>query len=215
VAQLFPRSANQLARVSIILGVFGVLGVGAVGAMFYRSPWYTNQDVVRSQPVPFYHEHHVGGLGLDCRFCHFNTENSAYAGMPPTHVCMTCHSQVWTEAGVLEPVRQSYQTDKSIEWTKVYRLADYAYFNHSAHVNKGIGCASCHGQVDKISLMYQKPTLQMSWCIECHKNPENFVRPKSEIFNMTENLPNQAEQGRQLVKDYNIQSRINCSTCHR
>jgi ferredoxin len=128
---------------------------------------------------------------------------------------MTCHSQVWTEAGVLEPVRESYRTDKSIEWTKVHRLADYVYFNHSAHINKGIGCATCHGRVDNISLMYQNATLQMSWCLECHRNPEKYVRPKSEIFNMAWEAADQATLGKQLVKEYNIQSKVSCSTCHR
>lgn len=215
LSQLFPKSANSLAKMSIIVGVFLVAGVAAVGAIFYRSPYYTNQNVVRSQPVPFYHEHHVAGLGIDCRFCHFNVENAAYAGIPPTHVCMTCHSQVWTEAGVLEPVRESYRTGQSIEWQKVHRLADYAYFNHSVHINKGIGCATCHGQVDNISLMYQHATLQMSWCLECHREPEKFVRPKSEIFNMAWVAEDQAALGRELVQEYNIESKVSCTTCHR
>jgi hypothetical protein len=200
---------------SIIVGGVMLATGGAVGWIFFRSPYYTNQDVVRSQPVPFYHEHHVSGLGLDCRFCHFNAENAAYAGMPPTHVCMTCHSQVWTEAGVLEPVRESYRSDQSIEWTKVHRLADYVYFNHSVHVNKGIGCASCHGRVDNMSLLYQNATLQMSWCLECHRNPEKYVRPKNEVYNMAWQVPNQAELGKQLVKEYDIKNKTTCSTCHR
>ena len=215
MSQLFSKSANSLAKMSIIIGVFLLAGAGAVGALFYRSPYYTNQNVVRSQPVPFYHEHHVAGLGLDCRFCHYNVENAAYAGIPPTHVCMTCHSQVWTEAGVLEPVRESYRTGESIQWQKVHRLADYAYFNHSVHVNKGIGCASCHGQVDNISLMYQNETLQMSWCLECHREPERFVRPKDEVFNMAWTAVDQKELGAQLVKEYDIQSKVTCTTCHR
>jgi hypothetical protein len=136
------------------------------------------------QPVPFSHKHHVEGLGLQCQYCHTSVEKSSYAGIPPTKTCINCHSQIWTNAQLLEPVRQSWATGASIQWIKVHDLPDYVYFNHEIHVNKGIGCASCHGRVDEMPLMYQQNTLQMEWCLNCHRNPGVNLRPTSEIYNM-------------------------------
>jgi hypothetical protein len=183
------------------------------------SPYYTNVNVTREQPVPFSHKHHAGELGIDCRYCHTSVEKSSFAGVPPTQTCMTCHSQIWTNATMLEPVRASYRSDKSISWTRVYALPDYVYFNHSIHVNKGVGCTSCHGEIAQMPLTYKANTLYMGWCLDCHRQPEKYLRPKSEVFNPNYVPPaNQLELGAQLVKDYKIiplQERQSCSTCHR
>jgi hypothetical protein len=149
-----------------------------------RSPWVTRQGQRADQPVPFSHKHHVQGLGIQCQYCHTSVEKSSYAGIPPTRTCMNCHSQIWTNANLLEPVRHSWATGESIVWTKVHDLPDYAYFSHEIHVNKGIGCSSCHGRVDEMPLMYQQSSLQMEWCLNCHRNPAVNLRPTSEIYNM-------------------------------
>jgi hypothetical protein len=150
-----------------------------------RSPWVTRQGQRPDQPVPFSHKHHVEGLGLQCQYCHTSVEKSSYAGIPPTKTCINCHSQIWTNAQLLEPVRQSWATGESLQWIRVHDLPDYVYFNHEIHVNKGIGCASCHGRVDEMPLMYQQNSLQMEWCLNCHRNPGVNLRPTSEIYNMS------------------------------
>ena len=176
----------------------------------------TQQRVQRDQPIPFSHQHHVGGMGVDCRYCHTSVEVAATAGIPPTKTCMNCHSQIWADSPTLEPVRASFREDRAIQWTRVYDLPDFAYFDHSAHVTHGVGCSTCHGRIDQQPLTYQVPSLQMEWCLDCHKAPEKYVRPKSEVFNMAYQPPaNQLELGRRLVKEYGIKTRISCSTCHR
>jgi len=214
--QIFHHSTNLISRLSIYGGVFiiGLLGYAlyAIG----MSPWYTDVNVAREQPVPFSHKHHVGELGLDCRYCHTSVEKSSFAGVPPTQTCMTCHSQIWTNAAMLEPVRASYRDDKSISWTRVNALPDFVYFDHSIHVHKGVGSTTCHGQVAEMPLTWRANTLYMSWCLDCHRAPENHVRPRSEVFNPNYVTPsNQAELGAKLVKEYKIQKLTNCTTCHR
>jgi hypothetical protein len=161
-----------------------VIALGVALDQLQRSPWVTRQGQRPDQPVPFSHKHHVEGLGLQCQYCHTSVEKSSYAGIPPTKTCMNCHSQIWTNAALLEPVRQSWATGQSIPWIKVHDLPDYVYFNHEIHVNKGIGCASCHGRVDEMPLMYEENSLQMEWCLNCHRNPAKNLRPTSEIYNM-------------------------------
>jgi hypothetical protein len=184
MAQVFDRSSNALARASLVLTGLIVIALGVALNSLQRSPWVTRQGQRPDQPVPFSHKHHVEGLGLQCQYCHTSVEKSAYAGIPPTKTCINCHSQIWTNAQLLEPVRQSWATGESIQWIKVHDLPDYVYFNHEIHVNKGIGCASCHGRVDQMPLMYQQNTLQMEWCLNCHRNPGVNLRPTSEIYNM-------------------------------
>ncbi len=214
--QIFHHSTNSLSKFS----VFGALFL-AVGGLWFllevnRSSYVTRAHEARPQPVPFSHAHHVGGLGVDCRYCHTSVDKAAYAGIPPTQTCMNCHSQIWSQSPTLEPVRASYKTDKSIEWTKVHDLPDFVYFNHSAHVNKGVGCSTCHGRVDKMPLVWQEKSLQMEWCLDCHRHPQRYVRPKTEVFNIAWEPPaDQEEKGRDLVKEYNIHPRTTCSTCHR
>jgi hypothetical protein len=161
-----------------------VIALGVTLDQLQRSPWVTRQGQRPDQPIPFSHKHHVEGLGLQCQYCHTQVEKAAYAGIPPTKTCINCHAQIWTNAQLLEPVRQSWATGASIQWIKVHDLPDYVYFNHEIHVNKGIGCASCHGRVDQMPLMYMQNTLQMEWCLNCHRNPAVNLRPTAEIYNM-------------------------------
>jgi hypothetical protein len=184
MAQVFDRSSNALARASLVLTGLIVIALGVALNSLQRSPWVTKQGQRPDQPVPFSHKHHVEGLGLQCQYCHTSVEKSSYAGIPPTKTCMNCHSQIWTDAQLLAPVRESWATGASIHWIKVHDLPDYVYFNHEIHVNKGIGCASCHGRVDEMPLMYEQNTLQMEWCLNCHRNPGVNLRPTSEIYNM-------------------------------
>jgi hypothetical protein len=181
-----------------------------------RSPWVTEAHVAREQPIQFSHERHVAGNGIDCRYCHTSVEESAFAGIPPTKTCMNCHSQIFANSPFLEPVRDSFRTGKSIAWTRVHDLPDFVYFNHSIHVNKGVGCTTCHGQVDRMPLMMQEKSLQMEWCIDCHRNPEQYVRPREAVFSVDYAPPaDQYELGKRLVAQYQIQKLTSCSTCHR
>ncbi len=187
--QIFDRSSNALARMSLVLTGLIVIALGVTLNELQRSPWVTRQGQRAEQPVPFSHKHHVQGLGLQCQYCHTTVEKSSYAGIPPTKTCMNCHAQIWTNAQLLQPVRDSWATGQSIPWIKVHDLPDFVYFNHSIHVNKGIGCASCHGRVDQMPLMYAQNTLQMEWCLDCHRNPAKNLRPTSEIYNMAWEKP--------------------------
>jgi len=213
--QVFHRSTNTFARLSIFGSIFVIAAATWALNEINRSSWVTQAQVAREQPVPFSHKHHAGELGIDCRYCHNFVERSKYAGVPPTQTCMNCHSQIWVDSPTLEPVRASFRNNESIRWNKVYDLPDYVYFNHSIHIAKGMGCVTCHGRVDQMNLTYQQPTLHMEWCLECHRNPENFVRPKAELFNMDWQAPDQAALGAQLVAEYHIVKRTDCSTCHR
>lgn len=239
--QIFHRSTNTVAKVSIFGAVFFIGFFGWIYSTLLRSSYVTGQEIVLKQPVPFSHDHHVAGLGIDCRYCHSSVEVSNSAGMPSSETCMNCHRQIWTNADLLEPVRSSFANDTPIVWQRVHDLPDFVYFNHSVHVAKGIGCASCHGQVDRMPLMFQQASLQMEWCLSCHRDPGKSVRPKEEVFNLNwdptdpdsykkymqpppaaasdpEWAPSKADvQALQakLVKEYNIQSLTSCSTCHR
>jgi hypothetical protein len=216
MTQLFHPRANSIARASIGAVVVLAGGAGLAAYELARSPYVTGAQTAFDQPVPFSHQHHVGGLGLDCRYCHTSVEVSASAGIPPTKTCMNCHSQIWSDSPTLEPVRESFRSDKSIEWRRVHDLPDFAYFNHSAHVNKGVGCSTCHGRVDKMPLMIQESSLQMEWCLDCHRAPEKYVRPLEEVFNSAWQPPaNQVEVGLELVKKHKINTRTSCNTCHR
>ena len=214
--QIFPRSTNAISRASLIGPVFVVVALFWVLAQLQRSPYITYAGVRKSQPVPFSHQHHVTGLGIDCRYCHTSVETSSFAGIPPTETCMGCHSQIWANAELLEPVRASFRTGKSLEWTRVHDLPDFVYFNHSIHVSKGIGCSTCHGRVDQMPLTFKVNTLYMQWCVECHRNPAQFVRPRDQVFNIAYQYPkDQSELGARLVQEYKIQSLTDCVTCHR
>ena len=202
----------------MLVPVLALVG-GFAFTQLARSSYLTGQFVERQQPVQFSHKHHVGDDGIDCRYCHQTVETTASAGMPSTQTCMNCHSQLFADQPYLEPVRASFRDNKPLEWQRVHDLPEFTYFNHSIHVAKGVGCSTCHGQVDKMPAIYQQNSLQMEWCIGCHRAPENFIRPKSEIFNMQwqDGDIDQAERSK-LKADYKIRSKetiTSCSACHR
>lgn len=219
MSQIFHRSTNTIARVSIFGSLFILAALTWAAYGINGSTYVTQTFVPREQPVQFSHKHHVGDDGIDCRYCHTSVEQSSFAGIPPTKTCMNCHSQLFVNSSYLEPVRASWRDNKPLQWTRVHDLPDFVYFNHSIHVNKGVGCSTCHGRVDQMPLVYQVNSLQMEWCLGCHRQPEKFVRPRDQIFNMAwQPPPDQTEQGRRLVSEYKIQDArtlSSCSTCHR
>jgi hypothetical protein len=217
--QIFHRSANTLSKLSLagLLIVVGSLIFTAI--LVARSNYVTRAHEFVEQPVQFSHRHHVADDGIDCRYCHTSVETSPFAGIPPTKTCMNCHSQIWNQAPILEPVRASFREDKPVRWVRVHDLPDFVYFNHSIHVKKGMGCETCHGRIDEMPLTLQENTLQMEWCINCHRNPTNYVRPRAEIYTMGYKPPvPQSVMGPQLAKEYGIPAggaNTSCSTCHR
>jgi len=216
MAQIFYPSTNTIARVSILGAVFIFAGLLWLMAALNRSGYATEEGVVRQQPIQFSHEHHVGGLGIDCRYCHTSVEVSAFAGIPPTETCMHCHTRIWTESPFLAPVRESLRTGQPLVWARVHNLPDFVYFNHSIHLHKGVGCVTCHGRVDRMPLMWKTQSLQMEWCLECHRAPERFVRPREFVFSMDwQPQEDQRTLGQRLVQEYHIAKLTTCSTCHR
>lgn len=217
--QLFPRSSNQIARVTMIAAIFLAALAGTLLYALEKSPFVTKQGIYRAQTVPFSHDHHTAGLGIDCRYCHTSVETSNFAGIPPTATCMNCHKKIWANTDMLRPVRESWATGQNLVWNRVNDLPDFVYFNHSIHVFKGVGCATCHGPVNQMPLMYQHANLQMRWCLECHRDPAKFVRPREQVFNMDwtpeDDGTTQAVLGPQLVSEYEIESLDYCSVCHR
>ncbi|MGH9162990.1 MAG: cytochrome c3 family protein [Vicinamibacteraceae bacterium] len=219
MSQIFPKSANAWARFSL----FGLLLLIAFGAwamlLLQRSDFVTAARANIQQPIQFSHLHHVGGEGFDCRYCHTSVEESAFANIPSTKICMNCHSQIWLESPYLEPVRESFKTGESLEWIRVHDLPDFVYFNHSIHVNKGVGCETCHGRVDEMPAMRQVASLQMEWCLDCHRRPEQYLRPRGQVTVMGyEPEGDQLEIGRRLKQEYKVldaQTLTSCSTCHR
>ena len=214
--QIFHRSANTLSKLSLFGVLSLVVGLILLMMLLGRSSYVTRANEFVEQPIQFSHLHHVTDDGIDCRYCHTSVETSPFAGIPPTKTCMNCHSQLFTSEPILEPVRASFRDDKPLHWVRVHDLPDFVYFNHSIHVKKGMGCETCHGRVDQMPLMVQVNSLQMEWCLNCHRNPENYVRPRSEITTMGYKPPvPQSVLGPQLVKEYGINSLTSCSTCHR
>lgn len=216
MAQLFPPSSNTVAPVAVI-GVVATFALLAVGVwLVFGSPYITAVGVPIHQPVPFSHEHHVGGLGIDCRYCHVSVERNSFAGMPSTHTCMTCHSQLWTEAELLAPVRQSLERNEPIRWNRVHSLPDYVYFNHSIHITKGVGCVSCHGRLDEMPLVAKAETLYMRWCLDCHIHPEPALRTREQVFNLASQAPTEAEGiARAKASGVKTAHLTDCSACHR
>ena len=218
VPQVFHPSTNAFSRVSIFGAVFFIAGLAWALAIFFRSSFNTKVDIPVEQPVPFSHEHHVAGLGIGCQYCHTSVETSAFAGIPGTHTCMTCHSQIWVNSPMLEPVRESYRTGEPLAWNRVNDIADFAYFNHQVHVTKGIGCETCHGRLDQMPLTWKEHTLFMEWCLDCHRAPEKYIRPKEEVYTMGWVPPeDQLTLGRQLVEEYDIgppEKMVDCNICH-
>jgi len=220
MAQIFFRRSNTLAKLSLLGGPLLLAFVMWLCLVYTRSSYGTGAGEVHVQPVPFSHQHHVGELGIDCRYCHTTVEKSSYAGMPSTKICMNCHSQMWVGSEMLEPVRESYQSGKSIQWKRVYNLPGFVYFDHSIHIHKGVGCTTCHGRIDEMPLTYQKPSLLMEWCLDCHRNPAPNLRPQSEIFNVRWEPPaDQHERGPKLANEvYHLKDTrflTSCTVCHR
>jgi hypothetical protein len=216
MAQIFHRSTNTISRVSIYGAVILIAVLGYAVNVVNQTSYVTEVHNARPQPVPFSHKHHVGELGLDCRYCHSTVEVSSSAGMPPTQTCMACHSQIWTGAEILEPVRASYRDSTPISWTRVNALPDFVYFNHSIHVAKGVGCTTCHGPIAEMNITWRAQSLYMRWCLECHNAPEKFLRPRSEVFNAFYQPPSDQEAlGNRLMQEYKVQKLTNCTTCHR
>ena len=214
--QIFHPSTNTFSRVTIFGAVIVIVVLALVGGSLQRSSYTTEVGTPREQPVPFSHRHHVGGIGIDCRYCHTSVEDAAFAGIPPTQTCMNCHRQIWSTSALLEPVRESFRTDRSLIWIRVHDLPDFVYFDHSIHVRKGVGCATCHGRVDQMPLMWRTQTLHMEWCLDCHRHPEQYLRPRDKVFTMDWEPPaDQLALGTRLVHDYGVNSMTSCSVCHR
>jgi hypothetical protein len=217
MAQIFSRRSNSIVRASLLgLALFLCASAWICHALYW-SPYTTRETVPLEQPVPFSHKHHVYGLGIDCRFCHTTVEKSAFAGLPATETCMTCHSQIWKDAPLLAPVRDSLATGTRLRWNRVNDTPDFVFFNHGIHLAKGVGCATCHGQLDKMPLTWQSHSLYMKWCLECHRAPEKYLRPREEVFNLNWQTTNQFVLGKKLVADYHVQTAqlTDCSMCHR
>jgi hypothetical protein len=208
---------NTISRLSI-LGVVAAVPALSIGGYGLNMSFVINRRQPIEQPVPFSHKHHVSDDGIDCRYCHTSVERSSFAGVPPTETCMTCHSQIWTDSPLLQPVRESFQTGREIEWQRVHDLPDFVYFNHSIHIKKGISCVSCHGRVDEMPITFKEHTLSMAWCLDCHRHPERNIRPREEVFNLAWSVPaDHVETGRQLIRQYKVMNQFqltNCSTCH-
>lgn len=209
-ANLFMNTA--LVAVAAVL-VLLLLSVWVVPVMGYN----TQERYVPPQPIPFSHKHHVSGLGIDCRYCHTTVETAANAGMPSTAICMTCHSQIWTNAAILEPDRFSLAENVPIRWTRVYTLPDYVYFNHSIHIAKGVGCTECHGPIGDMPLTYKATSLHMGWCLDCHRDPAPHLRPLDQVFNPHWHRHPHTPSGRQLMAAYHIHPKTleDCGICHR
>jgi len=216
--QIFESRSNTVARVSILGLALFILFLGWAADAIFWSPYTTRVNIPLEQPVPFSHRHHAEQLGIDCRYCHVSVEKSSFAGLPDTETCMTCHSQLFTSAPLLAPVRQSLATDIPLRWNRVNKLPDFVFFNHSIHIAKGVGCATCHGPVNEMPLTWKSHTLYMKWCLECHRQPDKFIRPRDKVFDMHwKAAPNQLGQGRALAAAYHVNATIltDCSTCHR
>jgi hypothetical protein len=219
MSQVFPKSANPWSKASLIALLVALLGLGWTILAVQRSDYVTGAHSFVEQPVQFSHQHHVGGIGIDCRYCHSSVEFGPAAGIPPTKTCINCHSQIWSTSPYLEPVRASFREGRPLRWVRVHDLPDFVYFNHSIHVKKGIGCETCHGRVDRMPLVVQVASLQMEWCIDCHRDPSRYVRPTSEITTMGYRpAVDQAVLGPELVRRYRIagpEHLTSCSVCHR
>lgn len=222
MAQIFTPSADTWLRAGLLVVFLGVLGAGLFIGGTMDSSYATLVGWVRDQPVPFSHQHHVGGLGIDCRYCHTGVEDSPQAGLPATHVCMTCHSQVWTGAPMLKPVRDSLASGKPLAWQRAARLPDYVYFDHSIHVKRGVPCVTCHGRVDEMALMKRAKPFQMKWCLDCHRDPAGSLRPPQEVTRMdwsdwTRDPDAHRLYGQLMMKAYGIEPAKldDCNICHR
>ncbi|HEY4310280.1 MAG TPA: cytochrome c3 family protein [Pirellulales bacterium] len=217
--QVFPRSANAISRAILLASFLATPMLMWFCLTFTRSSYGTDAGIMRDQAIPFSHEHHVGVLGIDCRYCHTSVEESSFAGLPDTKTCMNCHSQIWVGSNMLRPVRESYQANTPLHWRRVHNLPNFVYFDHSIHVQKGIGCSSCHGRIDEMPFTFQSASLLMEWCLDCHRHPERQIRPREQIFDILYRRPaDQSTLGPELVERYDVDDAVtltSCSVCHR
>lgn len=217
MAQIFHRLSNKISK------AIGVLIIGAIVVslgllpFIYNSSLVTGRKIPLAQPVPFSHKQHAKGLGLDCRYCHTGVETSSFAGIPPIKTCMTCHTEVKKDSAVLEPIRQAYKTGQPLKWRRDHALPDYVYFNHSIHIAKGVGCVSCHGQVSEMEVVWKEHTLYMNWCLDCHRDPGKNLRPREAVYQATWNPAQDPHRktGTDLVKEYHVKRKLDCTACHR
>jgi hypothetical protein len=211
---LFPKWANRATLA--VLGGAPVLIVGAVTAFaYYISPYTTQVGYAPEQPVPYSHKLHAGDLGIDCRYCHTSVDEGPRANVPPTETCMNCHTTVLPESPNILPLKESYLTGSAMEWVRVHNLPDYVYFDHSVHVSAGVGCVSCHGRVDHMEVVAQAQPLSMGWCLDCHRSPENHLRPADKVTDMSWTAEDQLAMGTRLREEKNLHPTTNCSGCHR
>lgn len=197
--------------------VLAIPAIAGIAMAVVRSNFYTNESTAVRQPVQFSHRHHVQRVGLDCRYCHTSVEKTRFAGIPPTHICMTCHSQLWTDSPMLKPVRDSLTNNEPIAWNRVNNLPDYVYFDHSIHIQKGVACVICHGRIDEMALVYPVHTFHMKFCLNCHRKPEQYIRPKEDVFDMQWTATPDTPGGKILAKRYGIATHqlTDCTICHR
>lgn len=215
MAQLFPKWTNKLTKQIQLLSILGLTAV-VFFFWYFGSPKYLEVGYAPVQPIPFSHQLHAGQLGIDCRYCHGSVEISPAAGIPSTQTCMTCHEYIATDSEKLQPLRDSWESGLPVEWIRIHKLPEHSYFNHSIHVNVGIGCATCHGRVDRMEVVMKTQPMSMGWCLDCHNNPEQYIRPVEEVFNMAyQQPPNQYEFGKMLVAQKNVSGPIYCNACHR
>lgn len=217
MSAIFPPAANLAAKLTL-LGLAGLV-IAGVGwwLLWPRTDYARHRDWIAEQPVPFSHQHHVGGLGIDCRFCHQTVEVAGDAGLPPTYTCMTCHSQIWTSAAVLAPVRQSLADNRPLAWHRVTDLPDYVYFNHGIHIAKGVGCSECHGDITQMPLTQKARTMTMEFCVACHRDPGPRLRPADQIYNTSWKRGSETPPPDALIRQYHVEGRTltDCSICHR
>lgn len=213
----FPPESNLLSKISAVIFLLVIAGCAALATAAIHSPYLNGAGEPVEQPIQFSHQHHVQGLGLDCRYCHTSVERSSHADYPDTATCMTCHSQIWSKAPILKAVRDSYERKKPLEWKQVYQLPDHVYFDHSIHIHSGVGCVTCHGPVSRMPAVVQARTFFMKDCLECHDHPEKYLRPREEVLNENWQTEDQIALGQKLLKEYHVhpQPLTNCNVCHR
>ena len=215
MGQIFPKSANRVPGF-IFVGIIVAVACLAYGIYYFGSPKYTDVGYQPEQPVPYSHLLHADTLGMDCRYCHTGVEVSAVAMVPPTQTCMNCHTMILPESELLAPIRESWNTGKPVECVRVHNIPDYAYFNHSAHLKVGIGCESCHGNIASMAIVRQTQPLSMRWCLDCHKDPSDHLRPLSDVTKMNWVAPaNQKEFAAKVIAEKRLNPPIDCSGCHR
>jgi hypothetical protein len=213
--QIFHPVTNTISRVSVFGAVVLAGGAFGLGAILVRSPYATEVGVVKSQPVPFSHQHHVAEVGMDCRYCHRTVEREASAGMPTTEICLGCHSQLWVDSEMLSPLHQSLESKRPLQWVRVHDLPDFVYFHHGAHISQGITCETCHGRVDRMPLTWRNSTLHMEWCLDCHRNPEHHVRPANAVIDMGWERGDREAQEAAIDVMHHLRGPTHCSACHR